>query len=166
MKVTFRGVIPRQIKAKEMRFQLLNGLRLVRTEMIRQFELTTESWEHEVEFVGSQPSLAKGIPTISVETDDEVYRIVNDGARPHPIFPNGDYPLFFHSEYAAKTAPGVIDSWDGGAGEKDTFADHVNHPGFPARDFDITVKEGLQQFFEDTMRDAMVRAAEASGWAI
>lgn len=162
----FRGVVPKDINTKAMRFALLNGLRKVRTQMLEGFHRTTESWEHQPRFIGSDPSLAGGIPTISVETDDDQYTIVNEGSPRHPIFPRSDdYGLFFHSEYTAKTAPGVIDSWEGGPGERDTFRDSVDHPGFPGRHFDVAIGETLQIFFLEVMEEAMEEAARKSGYA-
>lgn len=166
VKIKFDSRPPSNINAKAMRFELLNGLRLVRTQMLFGFKETTKSWDHQPDFEGSNPSLAGGTPTITVETDDDIYTIVNEGSPRHFIAPNGDYPLFFNSEYAAKTAPGVIDSWEGGAGERDTFAPSVDHPGFPGRHFDEAIGATLQDFFFETMEEAMRKAARASGFAL
>lgn len=165
--IKFRGVVPKKLDEGKMRLQLLNGLRLVRTQMLEGFHKTTKTWEHKVEFVGSKPSLKEDLPTISVTTDDDIYTLVNEGSPRHYI-PLGhlDYPLFFHSEYGAKTAPGVIDSWEGGPGEKDTFADVVDHPGFPGRKFDEAIGVALQDFFFKTMEEAMQKAARASGYSL
>lgn len=164
--IRFKSVKPPGIDAKAMRFELLNGLRLVRTQMLFGFHETTKTWDHKPDFVGSKPSLADGEPAISVETDDDIYTLVNEGSPRHYIQRGADSPLFYSEDTSPKTQPGVIDSFEGHYGERTEYREWVDHPGFPGRHFDEAIGATLQDFFLTTMQEAMRRAARASGMAL
>lgn len=160
-----KTIKPKKLKEDAMRLALLSGLHEVGAGITQDFKKTTASWDHEVKFE-TLISL-KGGPAIVVGTDDEIYRYVNDGTRPHRIYARPGKRLAFtwggKGSYKAKTSPGVIGSTAGGATGNMTFRSYVNHPGTKARDFEGVIQKSWQKRYMKRMQEAMKRAAAVSG---
>lgn len=130
-------------------------------EIRHDFEKTTESWDHAVEFVEHVTKDARGI-TISVSTDDEIYNYVNGGTKPHAI-PKvaGGKRLRFQwdgpGSYQAKTRPGTIGSGPGGSSGPYVSFKSVWHPGTEPRNFDMAIYERWSSSgrFKAEMQDAV-----------
>lgn len=101
------------------------------------FQVTTRTWSHDVEF----PIAAPNPYTREVATTDSVYAMVNDGTRPHPIRPKSGGVLVFKGGFRSKTLPRTIASSSGGSSGPEQFSRGVNHPGTTARDFDTTIAQ-------------------------
>ena len=90
-------------------------------EIQKDFGATTATWKHKPKFVREVDagSRGRGKPVqVLVGTDDEIYRYVDEGTKPHPIFAgiytgkSNKKALAFQwggrGSYKAKTSPGVI----------------------------------------------------------
>ena len=131
-------------------------------DILKDFKATTSTWKHKPGFekiVSYSPSPVE----IMVATDDEIYGYVNNGTRPHPIFPKNAKALAFPGVYSAKTTPGVIGSKPGGSSGPTVFAAYVQHPGTEARHFDKVIQKKWGPLFKRRMERAMKEAAIASG---
>lgn len=166
-----KAIKPAKLKVKEMRLALLNPLHKMQKELLRDYQETTASWEHKVEFE-SAVSLALGGATVSVITNDDIYRYVDEGTKPHEIWA-GIYTglsdkttLAFPSGFLPKTQPGVIGSGPGASSGPTVFTPYVQHPGTEAREFSLTIKRKWEPLFYEMMAEAMAKAAEASGHKI
>jgi len=161
---------PSRLKDDAMRLKLLNAMRKAGTQIKRDFEATVATWEEKPKFE-ELISLTGPGPVVLIGTDDEIYRYVNDGTRPHEIWA-GAYTgksdktvLAFSSQFVPKTQPGIIGSNPGFVGERDTFVPMVNHPGTEARNFDKVIQKKREPWFKRQMEGAMSEARQASGHA-
>ena len=159
---------PARLKEDALRLKLLNGMRSAGRGIRRDFQKTTEHWKHDVQF-DMVVSLTLPGPFVIVETGDEIYNYVVRGTPPHEIWA-GVYTgksdktvLFFSSQFAPKTQPGIIGSNPGFVGERDTRTPYVEHPGTEARDFDKIIQEDWEPKFKRLMEQAMRDGARASG---
>ena len=100
-------------------------------------------------------------------TNADQYALVNAGADPHVITPIGKgYPLKFKwggkGSYKASSSPRIIQSKRHyKTGPVRTFMS-VNHPGFPAREFDQAIAEEYAPTFRKDIQDAIGVAAAKS----
>lgn len=160
----FKAIKANELKAKAMRLELLNELKKVGREVVKDFQATTATWKHKPKF--EQTISLKGGPSIQVGTDDEIYRYVEEGTKPHDIYPRKAKVLRFKPGYSAKTSPGVIGSGPGGASGKEILRPYVRHPGTKPRNFAKAIEKKWRRSFPDRMQKAMKRAREKSGHAI
>lgn len=171
--VIVKEIKPRRFDEAALRNRIRYRMYKVRDGILKDFEATTEHWEHEVKFK-SVTHFTKRLPSPSVEvwTDDEVYGYVNDGTKPHLIFA-GFYTgksdakvLAFPSQFSPKTAPGSLKSGPGSSGGAIMFRPYVQHPGTEARDFTGQIEKKWTPRFKRAMERAMSDARKASGHAI
>lgn len=153
---------PQTLKQKEMRLELLNGLRAAAKAVEKDYKATTATWEHKVEFE-TVIALDKTKAEFLVGTDDPIYNYVDKGTKPHIIRPKKAKVLRFQSGYSSKTKPNVIGSTAGGASGDIVFASVVNHPGTEARNFSKVINAKHKKTFKNRMHEAMRRAREKSG---
>lgn len=121
----------------------------------RQFDKTTEGWDNRPNF---SQKFASGNDYISatVYTTQEQYGIVNAGSPPHPIPARHGGMLRFQLGYRAATRPRVISSRaKQRSGQFVTTPLIPRHPGFDARDFDITIAENIMPQFEEDVQEAI-----------
>lgn len=166
--LVFKAIKPKRLREKEMRLTLLNAMRKAGTQVRKEFERTTKTWEHKPKFVEIISLTGPG-PTILVGTDDKVYQWVDKGTKPHEIWA-GAYTgksaakaLRFQGTYTAKTVPGVIDARNGGSSGDVIVRPFVHHPGTEARGFDEKIQKEWEPKFKRLMEDAMREAAKESG---
>lgn len=166
--IVAKSIKASRLKDDAMRLKLLNAMRKDNTETKRDFESTTATWEHEVKFQ-SEISLALGGPASYVWTDDEIYRYVDLGTRPHEIWA-GFYTgksdkkvLAFPSAFAPKTTPNVLGSQAGSSGGPTVFTPYVQHPGTKPRNFSKLIQKKAEPRFKRNMEQGMREAARASG---
>lgn len=166
-----KKIKPSRLKAGAFRLQLLNEMRRMGTEVKRDFEKTTATWKHKPAFEQTISLTGPG-PVMLVGTDDEIYRYVSKGTRPHPIFA-GIYTgrssktvLAFSSRSTPKTSPGVIGSSAGSRGAVDVFVPYVEHPGTKPRRFEETIEEKWTPKFKRRMERALRDGARKSGHAL
>jgi len=166
--LAFKAIKPKRLREKEMRLTLLNAMRKAGTQVRKEFERTTKTWEHKPKFVEIISLTGPG-PTILVGTDDKVYQWVDKGTKPHEIWA-GAYTgkskakaLRFQGTYTAKTVPSVIDARNGGKSGDVVMRPYVQHPGTEARKFDEQIQKEWEPKFKRLMEDAMREAAKESG---
>ena len=170
--IVIKQISPTKLKEDAMRLAMLNPLHKVAREMLADFEKTTESWEHKVEFKVAV-SLALGGPSVHITTDDEIYGYVNNGTDPHLIWA-GAYTglsnkkaLSFRwggkGSYKAKTTPRKIGSQPGGPTGPRVAMPYVQHPGTKARKFDEEIQKLWEPKFKRRMEQVMSDVAQASG---
>ena len=145
--------------------------------MKQDFQKTTKTWEHDVQFE-TVISLRQPGPSVLVGTDDEIYGYVNDGTGgkgkgptyPIPKVPKVKGALRFRwggkGSYKAKTKPRIIGSAPGGPSGPWVSFKQVQHPGTKARKFDEVIEKKWKSAFKTRMEKAMRDAAKASGHGI
>lgn len=149
---------PPAFHEKEYKRVVRNALRRATYRLKKDFEATTATWEHEVEFK-EHTHLAEKDPVMSagVDTTDEIYAYVNDGTKPHLILPgaltgkSNKTVLAFPSVFKPKTKPRVIGSGPGKSGGKTIFSRGVWHPGTEARQFTEAIKRKWEPWFKKEM---------------
>lgn len=104
-------------------------------ETLREYRRTTTTWHHKPNF--QTLTEVRGGDLFQITgTDDEIYRYVDLGTRPHYILPRvSGNKLRFQTGYNAKTRPNSLTSYRGGKFGPVRFADAVLHPGTPPRNF-------------------------------
>lgn len=162
-----KTIKPSRLKEDALRLELLNAIRDVGRKVKKDFEATVKTWEHKPEFE-MLISLIGG-PTVLVATDDEIYRYVDEGTKPHPIFA-GVYTgksdkkvLAFPSIFKPKTTPNVIGSGPGFKGGDTVLRPYVNHPGTKPRNFSKIIKKKWDKPYKRRMEQAMKDVARKSG---
>ena len=166
--INARTVKPSPFKDKALYDAIEAKAREAARGMEADFDQTTETWKHEVEFktvISMLPSVL-----VSVRTDDEIYGYVNDGTKEHPIFPKRGKSLKFQwggkGSYTPKTKVRIIGSGPGGPSGPVVHMAHVQHPGTKARGFDVAMLKRWDPRFKSRMEQAMSEAAKASGHLI
>lgn len=134
----------------------------VANEMLLDFELTTWTWTHKVKF---RKIVHKGRDSVEalVGTDDPIYKYVDEGTRPHMIYPKKAKALHFKGTYKSKTLPGVMVARPGGASGKDVFAKAVKHPGTKARKFSQKLSKEWEKKLAGRLDTVIKRYIKASG---
>lgn len=159
----WKVIKPSRLRDDALRLELLNAMRRMGTKIKGDFEKTTATWKHKPKF--EVLVSLKGVgPTVVVDTNDEIYRYVSEGTKPHvirPRTPGGR--LAFQGTYTAKTSPGVIGSTSGGSSGDMVYAREVHHPGTQARDFHKVISKEWQGKFKREMEEAMRKAARDTG---
>ena len=156
---------PKRLKEKEMRLELLNGLRTVARAVERDYKETVKTWKTKVEFE-TIVSLRGGKAEFLVGTNSKIYEYVDKGTKPHIIRPKRAQFLRFQTGYRAKTTPGIIGSSSGGRSGDIVYSQGVRHPGTKARKFSEIINKKYERKFKDEMHAAMRRAAQKSGHAV
>jgi hypothetical protein len=162
--IVMKAIKARRFNDAAFRQAIESEIQRVADEIEADFKATTATWKRQVKF----EKIISFTPPVEVlvGTDDEIYRYVDEGTRPHPIFPVRAKALAFPSGYSAKTTPGVIGSKPGGGFGPTVFAAYVYHPGTEARHFDKVIQQKWQTRFKRRMEAALSRAAKASGHGI
>jgi hypothetical protein len=163
--LVFKAVKPKRLQDQILKNWFRGNMMTAVREIRADFEQTTRTWKHRPEFVAEMDLEGPG-PTVMVGTDDEIYRYVDEGTKPHIIRPVHGKRLVFQGGYSAKTAPHVIGSQEGGAFGDRVFATEVHHPGNEAREFTKDIQKRWQPRFKARMEDAMRKAAQESGHGV
>jgi len=173
--IVTKVIKPKRIKDKAMRFALMNRMRKVGRLLIKEVKKTPSTWDHEVK-VEMRVALTGPGPVVVVDTDDEIYRYVNDGTKPHEIWAGyytgkSDkkalvFPWAGPGSYKAKTRPGVIGSGAGGPSGPLVAFPYVEHPGTEPRHFDKEIQRTFRPRFKREMEAAMREVRRVSGHAI
>jgi len=163
--IVFKQITPGRLKPDVFRQEILNELRKVETQIVKDYAKTTATWNHKPSFEHGI-RFPKGSPGVFVETTDKIYGYVTYGTKPHIITAKSGGLLVFQSGYKAKTAPKVIGSTAGGAFGDTVYARVVHHPGTEAREFHETILEKWEPLFAEHMQDALDRGAQKCGHGI
>lgn len=134
----------------------------VRPDLRKLFYQTVSSWEHKVYFRGTIRRVPGKYIALTVQPygdNKDLYALVSKGARAHEIVPkNADY-LAFRTQYTAATEPMWIGSRRKRRFGPMRYAQHVFHPGFEARNFDIAIAEEYAPEFDRVMQRALFEYA-------
>ena len=159
--IVWKAVKPVKLREDVFRLEFLSMIHKAEREIRKEFVKTTEGFEHEVVFE-SLISLVGG-PSVVVDTNDQIYRWLNDGTPPHDI-PAGDGGfLTFQTGYTSKTVPGSLNTRAGGSFGPKRRAKVVHHTGFEARNFDSMIEEIFRPRFKRMAEEAMSNAAKKCG---
>lgn len=128
------------------------------------FEKTVAGWQKRPQFEHEQISNSEriSIAVFPFGRNKGIYEMVTRGVSRHTITarrPSG--MLRFQTGYVAATQPGSLIS-----GKAHRYGDflrtyYVEHPGFPARDFDALIVEKIADDFVRDMQTAMNGVVEA-----
>jgi hypothetical protein len=169
--LVYKGIKPQRLRADDLRLALLGEMRKIGTEMKRDFEKTTATWEHKPKFE-VVVSLTQPGPTLLVGTDDEIYGYVSRGTKPHLIMAgiytgkSNKKALAFPSQFSPKTRPGVIGSSAGSRGGDMIVRPYVQHPGTKPRKFEEAIQKIWKKKFKTRMEQVMKDVAQKSGYAL
>ena len=173
--LVIKQIKPRRFNDKAFRASLLGQMTKTKNDMLKDFQKTTATWKHKVEFEAAL-SQSLGGASVHVITTDEIYNYVNNGTDPHPIFA-GQYTGLSNKKalsfkwggkgsYRPKTRPRIIGSTPGGPTGPRVARAYVQHPGTKPRKFDLTIGKKWEPMFKRRMEQAMSKAAQASGHGI
>ena len=155
MKLT--PIIPRGFAAqmKALPSAVTKGMRQAADAVRADYDLTVKGWEHPVEFVIEE----QGDGSITVTTDDKVWKLVNEGTPPHVITPKRGKVLVFGVGGRPKTTPGRLTSGAGSKGNAVIIRPRVNHPGTKPRNFTALImkrwKRGVQPFIRAAIEEVL-----------
>ena len=116
----------------------------------RDFEKTTQGWQHRVTF-----TITKDGPNRTITTDDDIWKMVDEGTPEHDIYPRHKRALAFSVGGRPKTRPGIIVSGSGSKGSVDVVRPHVHHPGTKARLFTKQIAKLWSRGTAPFIRDAL-----------
>ena len=166
--IQIKVIKPQRFKDAQFKREIEKAAKVAAKDMQKDFQLTTKTWKRKPKFE-QIISVAPNVEVL-VGTDDEIYGYVNDGTRPHLIFPKRAKALSFQwggkGSYRPKTKPRFIGSVPGGPTGPRVARPYVQHPGTKAREFDQTIQKKWTPRFKRLMEQAMSRAAKASGHGI
>ncbi|MBA3867775.1 MAG: hypothetical protein H0X30_01325 [Anaerolineae bacterium] len=128
----------------------------------RDLESTTRTWKHKPKFAVVVGENAAAY-VVFAGTNDQIYRYVDEGTKPHDIKPKRSKFLRFSSGYTAKGKTGVIGSQPGGSSGDNVFSQGVHHPGFAGRHFTVLIAKRRQKTMEQEMSQALAKVARKQG---
>jgi hypothetical protein len=143
------------ISSDVVRLKIENALvRKTGPELMRQFKKTVVGWDTQINFYQRKANRQDYV-SVTVFTRFKQYAIVNAGSPPHTITSRRGGMLRFQTGYRAATSPRVISSRAKQRSGSFVAARSVQHPGFEARDFDVTIAEEIAPQFIDDVQEAI-----------
>lgn len=127
--------------------------------MLEDFEQTTRTWDHKVNFVIIETRRG-GSYSVGVGTDDDIYKYVDKGTRAHTIRPRRANYLRFREGHRAKTRRGRLKSGRGGSFGGFVYRKRVRHPGTEARDFTGLIEKRWKRPSVRLIQKRLTRAFE------
>ena len=109
------------------------GLDDAKDEALKDFEKTTATWSHGVDFAAK-----KQADGYLLGTDNQIWKWGDKGTKAHTIVAS-KRALRFRGGYKAKTRPAWIGSGAGGATGSVVFRKIVHHPGTKARNWSTLI---------------------------
>lgn len=156
MRAKFKSIIPSKFKLTAMKTAIKAVSGDVGGEIKKDFEKTTRTWEHNVNFRVESSGVFS--MTVKIYTTDQIYFWVNDGTNYRFIAG----PVMVTTGFKPKTRPGVIDSFSGSKGIP-IYARNVEHPGSEARKFDEAIAKKWEPKLQVELQLALDAGAIASG---
>ncbi len=122
-------------------------------EIVKDFEKTTETWNHQPHFIYEIRDRA-GDQVVTVGPEDNpdanIFMYVDEGTRPHSIFAKPGKFLKYQGDFTPKTTPRRIGSQQGGKSGEWVWRIHAPHPGIAEpRRFSETIADVWQQKVAD-----------------
>lgn len=148
-----RVILPKKLigNPAAMSRAITNALNMAAKDMQTDFRVTTQTWNTSVDFAIETPSTWERI----VGTNSALYGMLNEGTKPHAIFPRRSKILSFAPVFRAKTTPRSISSGSGGSSGDHVVARHVNHPGTEPREWDTVIAQKWDRLFPQLMQRAI-----------
>lgn len=160
--MVIREIQPGTIKSNVLRQEVRNGLDRTLTFMRQAFKETVRTWETQVDWDEKQ-STAGGMAYAEITTENDLYYLINTGAREHEITAKNYPSLVWRRDYSPKTTPDSIYSSRSFHGGDYVREVSVTHPGFEPRNFEGQIEELVRPFFREEMQDALNNFARKSG---
>lgn len=172
--VYFDPIIAPPFNEGVMRVYLLNEARKISTEIKKDFDRTTKTWDHKVKF---QKKVGFGAEALKIEvfTEDELYALVSEGAKGKPrvahgqgLAVDGRPRALTLVPYIPKTTPGELDAQSGGRDESQpvSFRKYALEAGkIKPRKFDELVFEIWDEALPERLQEALDAAAQKTGYA-
>jgi hypothetical protein len=149
MAARFRTIIPKLLPEKVFTDAFEKASRAMEKDVKGAFDDRVKDWKKKPVFRGYVRLGSPGT-LISVTTQDEIFKFVDEGTKPHIIKPKGPgYPL----HWVNKT---------GG----DVFAKLVHHPGYKGAKFTKEIIEIWTDLMPDYFDKYLVKAIQESGHAL
>jgi hypothetical protein len=132
----FKAVVPAGLTdAATLQKIVTNQMRMVAKSVAVDFIATTYTWKRRPDFVINEID----VETITIGTDNDIWKMIDVGTRPHVIRVKYAKALRFQwggfGSYKAKTIPRQFRSNKGKISGPINYRKSVKHPGFVARDF-------------------------------
>lgn len=146
-----------EASGKDIRSAVGRAAETIRDELDKRYRPTYATWSGRPIDVGVFTSRNRWDATV---TSDKIFMFVDEGTRPHPIYPVRARRLHFLSGYTAKTSPGSLRSQAGGPYGDDVFAHAVHHPGTEARRFTEIVADRAKGFVPKILSNELQKMLE------
>lgn len=143
-----------QAQMKALPGAVKKGMRAAGEAVREDYLQTVAGWDNPAEFTITEQG-----DTITVTTDDKVWKMVDEGTRPHVIVAKSGKGLRFNVGGRPKTTPGRLRSGAGSKGSIVVIRPHVNHPGTAPRNFTALImkrwKRGVQPFIRAAIEEVL-----------
>lgn len=155
--VKLRVFVPREVIHLSSVFTNIQHVMIQKTQqdLRRELQKTVRTWDNQPNWT-LENYFGVQVLWVKVFTYSTQYRLVNTGAKRHPILPRNGKMLRFRTGYKAKTSARLIGSVAGGKfGPYRSTPIVPDHPGFEAREFDKTIAEDYQETFQNDIQEAI-----------
>lgn len=140
--IKLKPILPKRpfIDARKVQRAIDDGMQEAADLIVKDFQSTTDTWKHRVEF-----TIKKQKDGFLIGTKDDVWNMLDHGTKAHDISPrNGKVLRFQGGPYRPKTRPGYIGSQSGGPSGPVVFRPKVHHPGTAPRGWSKLVRKKWQ----------------------
>ncbi len=150
--IVWKAIKAKGFRAAAFREEFEKTFKEIAPQIKKQYQKTTETWEHEKPTFKSDTSIMGAGPTLVVYPDGnkkgvEKWMWADEGTRRHKIRPRRKKKLSFRVGGAPKTRPNVVASFPGRGGDQWRSAKEVIHPGTKPRNWSkMLVKEWTPKF--------------------
>lgn len=127
-------------------------------EAIDLYRKTTRTWRHKPTFRKRRTSRG-----VQIVTDDEVFKFVDLGTRPHIIRAKNAPFLVFRYPYKAATKPRIIGSTNAKVGDNWARKLMVHHPGNKPRHFTDEITKRINKRAGTILKREIDKAINAEG---
>jgi len=167
--LVIKAIKPAKLRQDVFRLAFLMAMNTMGSDIKKDYQATTATWNTKPKFeIVKAISTKVGTLEVMVGTDNEIYKYVDLGTRPHLIFA-GIYTgksdkkaLSFMGGGKPKTVPNVIGSGPGMSGTVNTVVPYVSHPGTKPRNFSKMIEKKWSKVFKRRMEGAMRSATKKS----
>lgn len=159
LNIGIQAVVPgRRLKTKDFEAAIERALIRTANQVQAEFKKTTRTWLTQVDFYITRVYRTSAALYINIGTDNEIYRYVSRGTKPHVIKPKKSRVLAYSSGYRPKTRIGRISSSAGGSFGNSVFSGEVNHPGTTGRRFEELIAKKHQNTLQKNVNDEMKKS--------
>lgn len=126
--------------------------------MMHLFRGTVTGWKNKPDFKQefTENFAMMAVKVFASGRNERQYKIVNDGAEPHPIYPRDRRGfLIFKPGYVSSTKPYSLSSRPFVRHGQDIGVRSVQHPGFGGRFFDVVIADTTADDFYEDVQDAV-----------